>query len=74
MRLSSNCQTATRGSVDCEIKYEKTQAQYSLYQECVFLCLISGCTTYRPTICQLSTANQYHHTLAEYCTMQTIIH
>eukprot|EP00961_Rhodomonas_salina_P219124 2962191-Rhodomonas_salina.2 len=28
----------------CEIKHKKTQSQYNLYQECVFLHLISGCT------------------------------
>eukprot|EP00961_Rhodomonas_salina_P172419 2325099-Rhodomonas_salina.2 len=31
----------------CEIKCEKTQPQYSLYQECVFLYLISPCLVLR---------------------------
>eukprot|EP00961_Rhodomonas_salina_P155905 2099464-Rhodomonas_salina.2 len=30
------------GGVYCEIKYNKTQSQCNLYQECVFLYLISG--------------------------------
>eukprot|EP00961_Rhodomonas_salina_P235478 3182932-Rhodomonas_salina.1 len=29
----------------CEIKYKKTQSQYTLYQECVLLYLISGYRT-----------------------------
>eukprot|EP00961_Rhodomonas_salina_P205537 2774350-Rhodomonas_salina.3 len=31
-------------SLRCEIKHKKPQSQYSWYQECVFLFLISGCT------------------------------
>eukprot|EP00961_Rhodomonas_salina_P087096 1171522-Rhodomonas_salina.6 len=30
--------------IHCEIKYKKPQTQYNLYQECVFLYLISGCS------------------------------
>eukprot|EP00961_Rhodomonas_salina_P179668 2424584-Rhodomonas_salina.1 len=30
--------------VHCEIKYKKAQSQYSLYQECAHLYLISGCS------------------------------
>eukprot|EP00961_Rhodomonas_salina_P265934 3594817-Rhodomonas_salina.2 len=39
--------------VHCQIKCIKTQSQYNLYQQCVFLCLISGCAEmgYAPTRC-----------------------
>eukprot|EP00961_Rhodomonas_salina_P180761 2439652-Rhodomonas_salina.1 len=32
-----------RGLLHCEIKHKKTQPQHNLYQECVFLPLISEC-------------------------------
>eukprot|EP00961_Rhodomonas_salina_P157615 2121768-Rhodomonas_salina.1 len=32
-----------RAAVHCEIKDKKTRSQYTWYQECVFLDLISGC-------------------------------
>eukprot|EP00961_Rhodomonas_salina_P227454 3075191-Rhodomonas_salina.4 len=35
----------------CEIKDKKTQSQYDLYQESVFLDLISGCTQPPPLEC-----------------------
>eukprot|EP00961_Rhodomonas_salina_P093357 1256314-Rhodomonas_salina.3 len=33
-------------ALHCEIKDKKTQSQYNLYQECVFLCWVSGCSVW----------------------------